>query len=82
MCWLVKEQIGDRSTHSRKLSKELENIREAKNNLSICCDLRRRLVDIEVQGIWGTVRGRISNLALGLAVVEQIYCFFKDRASR
>lgn len=64
------------------LDKELKSIAEAKNSLAICCDLRRRLVDIEVQSIWGSVRGRISNLALGLAVVEQIYCFFRDRTRR
>lgn len=63
------------------LDKKLKNIAEAKNNLAICCDLRRQLMGIEARGIWGTIRGKVSNLALGLAVVEQLYCFFKDRTS-
>lgn len=63
------------------LDKELKNIEKNKNSLVICCDLNRRLLDIEVREIWGTVRSRISSLTLGLAVVEQLYDFFKDRSS-
>lgn len=61
------------------LDKELKNITEAKTSLAICCDLRRQLMGIEVRGLWGTIRGKVSNLALGLAIVEQLYCFFKKR---
>ncbi len=64
------------------LDKELKNIEKTKNSLSICCDLNRRLLDIEVREIWGTVRNRLSNLAIGLAVAEQLYSFFKDRSNR
>ena len=61
------------------LDKELEHINEAKASLSICCELRRRLIDIETRSVWGAVRGRISNVALGLAVAEQVFYFFRDR---
>jgi len=63
------------------LDKELKNITEAKTSLAVCCDLRRQLMGIEVRGLWGTIRGKVSNLALGLAIVEQLYSFFKDRTS-
>ena len=33
------------------LDQELKNIREAKNRLAICCELRRRLVQVEIQGV-------------------------------
>jgi hypothetical protein len=61
------------------LDQELKNIQEAKNRLTICCDLRRRLVHIEVQGIWCGVRRTLSNLTLGLAVAEQILGFLRER---
>ena len=61
------------------LDQELKNIQEAKNRLAICCDLRRRLVDIEVQSIHGGVRRTFSNLTLGLAVAEQILSFLRER---
>ncbi len=61
------------------LNQELKKIQEDKNRLAICCDLRRRLVHIEVQGICGGVRRIFSNLTLGLAVAEQIFSFLRDR---
>ena len=61
------------------LDQELKKIQEDKNRLAICCDLRRRLVHIEVQGIWSGVRRSLSNLTLGLAVAEQILSFLRDR---
>ncbi len=64
------------------LDQELKSIRAAKNSLSICCDLRRRLVDIEVQSFRGGLRRTFSNLSLGLTVVEQILGFLRERKSR
>ena len=61
------------------LDQELKNIQEAKNRLAICCDLRRRLVHIEVQGVSCGVRRSLSNLTLGLAVAEQILGFLRER---
>ncbi len=61
------------------LDQELKKIQEDKNRLVICCDLRRRLVHIEVQDIWSGVRRSLSNLTLGLAVAEQILNFLRDR---
>ncbi|MCX5869582.1 MAG: hypothetical protein NTY00_02885 [Deltaproteobacteria bacterium] len=61
------------------LDQELKKIQEDKNRLAICCDLRRRLVHIEVQGIWCGVRRTFSNLSLGLALAEQILSFLRDR---
>lgn len=61
------------------LDQELKNIREAKNRVAICSDLRRKLVDVEIQGIrWGLHRS-LSNLTLVLTVVEQVFCFLRDR---
>jgi hypothetical protein len=64
------------------LDQELKKIQEDKNRLVICCDLRRRLVCIEVQGVWSGVRRTVSNLTLGLAVAEQIFSFLRDRKGR
>ncbi|MDP3481425.1 MAG: hypothetical protein Q8R88_16785 [Desulfoprunum sp.] len=64
------------------LDQELKNIQEAKNRLAICCDLRRQLVDIEVQGIYGGVRRTLSSLTLGMAVAEQIFSFLRQRKDR
>jgi len=61
------------------LNQELKKIQEDKNRLATCCDLRRRLVHIEVQGICGGVRRTFSNLTLGLAVAERIFSFLRDR---
>lgn len=64
------------------LNQDLKNIREAKNRLAICCELRRRLVHLEIQGLCGGVRRSFSNLTLGLAVVEQILNFLRERKDR
>lgn len=64
------------------LDQELKKIQEDKNRLAICCDLRRRLVHIEVQGICGGVRRTLSNMTLGLAIVEQILSFLRERKGR
>jgi hypothetical protein len=64
------------------LDQELKKIQEDKNRLAICCDLRRRLVDIEVQGICGGMRRTLSNMTLGLAIVEQILSFLRERKGR
>lgn len=64
------------------LDQNLRNIREAKNRLAICCELRRRLVHIEVQGLWGGVRRTCSNLTLGLSIAEQILNFLRERKDR
>ncbi len=64
------------------LDQELKKIQEDKNRLAICCDLRRRLVHIEVQSILCGVRRSLSNLTLGLAVAEQILSFLRDRKGR
>jgi len=64
------------------LDQELKKIQEDKSRLAICCDLRRRLVYIEVQGIGCRVRRSLSNLTLGLAVAEQILSFLRDRKGR
>jgi hypothetical protein len=61
------------------LDQELKNIQEAKNRMAICCELRRRLVHIEVQGICNGARRTLSNLTMGLAVAEQILNFLRER---
>ena len=64
------------------LDQELKNIREAKDRVAICCDLHRRLVDIEVQQIRLGTRRTLSTLTLGLAVAEQILGFLREEKSR
>jgi hypothetical protein len=61
------------------LDQELKNIQAGKDRLIICCDLRRRLVQIEVQSFWFGIRSSLSNLSLGMAVVDQIYLFWRGR---
>ena len=61
------------------LNQELKNIQEAKNSLAICCDLRRRLAHIEVRSIWTGACNTGSSLTLGLAAVEQILGFLRER---
>ena len=64
------------------LDQELNNIQEAKNRLAICCELRRRLVHIEVRGVCGGVRRSFSNLTLVLAMAEQLLDFMRERKDR
>ncbi|MBB5349021.1 hypothetical protein JWG42_10175 [Desulfoprunum benzoelyticum] len=64
------------------LDQELKSIGEAKNRVSICCDLHRRLVDIEIQEIRLGTRRTLSTLTLGLAVAEQVLGFFREEKSR
>jgi len=64
------------------LDQELKKIQDDKNRLALCCDLRRRLVRIEIQDFWGGVRRTFSNLTLGLTVAEQILNFLRERQKR
>jgi len=64
------------------LDQELKNIREAKNRLAICCELRRRLVQVEIQGVGNGMRRTLSNLTLGLVVARQILDFLRERKGR
>jgi hypothetical protein len=64
------------------LDQELKNIQEAKNRLAICCELRRRLVHIEVRDVCGGVRRSFLNLTLVLAMAEQLLDFLRDRKDR
>ena len=61
------------------LNQELKNIHEAKNRLAICCDLRRRLVQVEAHCIWSEAYHAVSNIALGVAIVEQIIQILRER---
>jgi hypothetical protein len=61
------------------LKQEMKKIQEAKNRLAICCELRRQLVHVEVHGIWSGMFNTASNLAMGLAVIEQIIRFLRER---
>ena len=63
------------------LDREIKSIQEDKTRLAICCELRRLLVHIEVQGIGGGVRRTLSNLGLGLAVAEQLLALLRERKS-
>lgn len=49
------------------LNQELKNLQEAKNQLVICSELRRLLIQIEARGM---------NLHLGSTLFEQIPDFF------
>ncbi len=64
------------------LDQELKKIQDDKNRLGLCCDLRRRLVRIEIQDFWGGVRRTFSNLTLGLTVAEQILNLLRERQKR
>jgi len=61
---------------------ELKSIQEAKDRLAICCDLRRRLVHIEVLDFWGGMRRTLSNVTLGVTVAEQIFGLLRERKGR
>ncbi len=63
------------------LDQEIKRIREAKNRLGIRCDLHRHLVRIEVQSIWFGARRTLSNLTLGLTVIEHVFNFLRERKS-
>jgi hypothetical protein len=64
------------------LDQELKGIQEAKNRLAICSSLRRQLIDVEVQGLRSGVRRTLTNLTLGLAIVEQILGLLRERKGR
>lgn len=61
------------------LDQELNRIQKAKNDLSLCCELRRRLIHIEFQGLWSGARRTLSTLTAGMAVAEQIIGFLRQR---
>jgi hypothetical protein len=64
------------------LDQELKSIQETKIRLAICCDLRRRMVEIEVRSLWGGMRRTISNLSSGLAVAASFLTLLRERKSR
>ena len=64
------------------LDQELKSIQETKDRLAICCDLRRRQVQIEVQSLWGGMHRTLSNLTLGLAVADQILGLLREHKGR
>ena len=64
------------------LDQKLSLIREDKARLGICCDLRRRLVHIEFQEMVSGALRAVSNVALGLAVIQQVIQLLRDRKGR
>ncbi len=58
---------------------EMKKIQDTKNRLTTCCDLRRQLVHIEVHDIWSGMFNTASSLTLGLAVIEQVMEFLRER---
>ena len=64
------------------LNQEMKKIQEAKNRLAICCDLHRQLVHIEVHGIRSGISNTGSNFAMGLAILEQILGFLRERKGK
>jgi len=64
------------------LDQSLKSIQEKKNRLSICSDLRRRLVVIEVQGIGCGLRRTISNITMGVVVAGHIIGLLRERKNR
>lgn len=61
------------------LDQKLSLIREDKARLGICCDLRRQLVHIEFRALVSGVLRTASNVAMGLAVAQQIIQFLRNR---
>lgn len=61
------------------LNKELKNLQEVKNQLVICSDMRRLLIQIEIHRMWSGVFHKVSNLTLGLAVFDQLLEFLRER---
>ena len=61
------------------LDQKLSLIRDDKTRLGICCDLRRQLVRIEFRGMMSGALRTVSNVALGLAVMQQLVELLRDR---
>ena len=61
------------------LDQKLSLIREDKARLGICCDLHRHLVHIEFRELISGALQTVSNVALGLAVVEKVFRLLRDR---
>jgi len=57
----------------------LSRIRDEKARLGICCDLRRHLVRIECREMVSVALRTASNVALVLAVAQQIIQLLRDR---
>jgi len=64
------------------LDQNLKRIQEAKTRLALCCDLRRSLLDIELQGIGCRARRSLSNVTLWLSVAEQILGLLRKRKGK
>lgn len=61
------------------LDREIKSIQKAKDSLAVSSELRRLLVHIEFQSIWGGARRTLSNLSLGLGVAEQLLGLLRER---
>ena len=61
------------------LDQKISLIRDDKARLGICCDLHRQLVHIELRALVSGALHTASNVALGLAVVQQVIQFLRDR---
>lgn len=64
------------------LDQKLKNIQKRKAGLAICCDLRRRLIHIEVRGFFGGVRNTFANLTVGVAIVKEILSYWHEHKTR
>lgn len=64
------------------LDQRLKSIQMDKDRLVMCSDLRRRLVQIEFQGIGAGAGRTISRLTLGFLVAGQVVNFLRERKKR
>lgn len=61
------------------LNQTLKRLQKAKGRLVICCELRRQLIQLEIHGIRRGMVNTDSNLAVGLAVIEWVLGFLRER---
>ncbi len=64
------------------LDQKLRNIQKRKNNLMVCCDLRRRLVHIELEGFFLGLRSTLSNLTMGVVMVKEVFRYWHQYKNR
>jgi hypothetical protein len=61
------------------LDQKINLIRDDKARLGICCDLHRQLVHIELRALVSGALHTASNVAMGLAVLQQVIQFLRNR---
>lgn len=64
------------------LDQKLKNIQKEKDRLALCCDLRRHLIHVDVEGFFLGIRRTLTDVTLGVTIFQQILSYWHERKAR